>query len=105
MSSRLRLARPPQQQLAGRASGRLVFGRFPEALGFFRHPLFKGKFVLDAASFHDAILLTFHIRPSKSWIRFRSVPFPTFEGFSTLEPECLTVKFPEWLKRKLAIPP
>jgi hypothetical protein len=55
-----RLARPPQQQLAGRASGRLVFGRFPKALGFFCHPFFKGKFVLDAASFHNATLLTFH---------------------------------------------
>jgi hypothetical protein len=57
MRCRFRLARPTQQQLASRASGRLIFGRFPKALGFFRQPFFKGKFVLDAASFHVAILL------------------------------------------------
>jgi hypothetical protein len=87
MRCRFRLARPPQQQLAGRASGRLVFGRFPKALGFFRHPFFEGNRVLNAGSFHDAILLTFHTHKSKSRVQFPSVPFPTLKsGFPRLDP-------------------
>jgi hypothetical protein len=75
MRCRFRLARPAQQQLAGHASGRLMVSRFPIALGFFRHPFFKRKLVLDAASFHDTILLigTTH----KLWFGCLSVPFPT----------------------------
>jgi hypothetical protein len=76
---RFGLARPPQQQLAGRASGWLVFGRFPKALGFFRHSLFEGNSVLNAAAFHDAIPPDF-AHPYNKLVRSPSVPFPTLKA-------------------------
>jgi hypothetical protein len=77
MGCRFSLARAPQQQLAGLTSGRLVFGRSPKSIGFFRHPFFEGSCMLNAAAFHDALLLTLYTAHVKALVQFASVPFPT----------------------------
>jgi hypothetical protein len=41
-------------------AGRQRFGLLSKPSGLFGQSFFKGSFVLDAASFHDAILLTLH---------------------------------------------
>jgi hypothetical protein len=98
------LARPPRQQLAGHASGRLVFGRFPKALGFFRHPFFKGKLVLNAAPFHDAILpICPHI---ETLVPISVCPIPDIEiRFPRLDPGPKPVKFPGMAENKARYPP
>jgi hypothetical protein len=81
MRCRFRLARAPQQQFTGRASGRLILCRSSETLGFFRHPFFKGQFVLDAAtSLHDTVLPIGISRSIKTMVWLTVCPFPDIQA-------------------------